>query len=220
MNNMDSTKILKVLLVEDSLRDARLLEEILKEEKTIKFEIIQADRISEAKKCLEETKFDIALLDLSLPDSDGIDTFRKVRSIKSDLPVVLLTGLDDETLAMKCVQEGAQDYLVKGQINNKALLKSIRYAIERHYKTSEGTQRKDEVVKSKLKEYKITERDKEILLLMAKGETNEEIAGKLHLSTSTIKSHIGKIFAKLHISNRSQATAFVFESGLLKQETT
>lgn len=216
MNNTDSTKILKVLLVEDSPSDARLLEEVLKESKTTKFEITRASRISEAKKCLEEIKFDIALLDLSLPDGCGIDTFRKIKGIKPNLPIVLLTGLDDETLAIQCVQEGAQDYLVKGQTNNKILLKSIRYAIERYNKTSKETERKDEIVKKQIEKYQITERDKEILYLIAKGESNEEIAEKLHLSISTIKSHIGKIFAKLHVSNRSQATAFVFESGLLK----
>ncbi len=216
MNN----NTIKILLVEDNLGDARLIQEIFKEEKKPKFEITQIDRISEAMKCLEETNFDVILLDLSLPDSNGIDTFRKVKAQKSDLPIVLLTGLDDEALAIKCVQEGAQDYLVKGQINNKALLKSIRYAIERHYKTSEEAQRKDGVIKSKLAEYKITEREKGILLLVALGKSNEEISEELHLSLSTIKNHMGKIFAKLRIDNRSQATAFAVQLGLLKQETT
>lgn len=215
MNN----NIIKILLVEDNPGDARLLQEIFKESKTTKFKIILTDRISEAINRLEEADFDLVLLDLSLPDSSGIDTFRKVQLKNPDLPIVLLTGLDDETLAVKCVQEGAQDYLVKGQINNKALLRSIRHAIERHNKTSEEAQRKDEVVKSKLAEYKITEREKEILLLVALGKSNEEISEKLHLSLSTVKNHMGKIFAKLRIDNRSQATAFAVQLGLLKQES-
>ena len=216
---MDSNAI-KILLVEDNLGDARLLQEIFKEGKTAKFEIVLVDRISEAIKTLQETDFDLILLDLSLPDSNGIDTFRKISKEKLQIPIVLLTGLDDEALAIKLVQEGAQDYLVKGQINNKILLRSVRYAIERNYKIHEQAQRKDETIKNKLAEYKITEREKGILLLVAEGKTNEEIAEKLHLSLSTIRNHIGKIFAKLRVSNRSQATALIVDMGLLKQKTT
>ena len=211
-------KLIKVLLVEDNSGDARLLQEIFKEGKIAKFEIVLVDRISEAIKALAEKDFDLILLDLSLPDSTGIDTFRKISKEKPQTPIVLLTGLDDEALAVKLVQEGAQDYLVKGQINSKALLRAVRYAIERHYKTSEEAKRKDEVIQSKLAEYRITEREKEILLLVALGTSNEEIGEKLHLSLSTVKNHMGKIFAKLRIENRSQATAFAVQLGLLKQE--
>ena len=216
---MDSNAI-KILLVEDNPGDARLLQEIFKEGKTAKFEIVLVDRISEAIKTLKETDFDLILLDLSLPDSKGIDTFRKTSKEKPQIPIVLLTGLDDGALAVKLVQEGAQDYLVKGQINNKILLRSVRYAVERNYKIHEQAQRKNEVIEGKLAEYKITKREKEILLLIAEGETNEEIAEKLHLSLSTIRNQIGKIFAKLRVSNRSQATALIVDMGLLKQKAT
>ena len=189
------SEVIKILLVEDDLGDAELIQEIFQEEKTARFEITHVDRVSEAIKLLEENDFDLVLLDLSLPDSTGIDTFRKVQLKTTDLPIVLLTELDNETLALKLVQEGAQDYLVKGQINSKVLIKSIRYAIERHSK--------NKVVKSKLAEYTITESEKEILTLVAEGKSHKEIAEKLHLSLSTIKNHMGKIFAKLRVSNRS-----------------
>ena len=182
------SEVIKILLVEDDLGDAELIQEIFQEEKTARFEITHVDRVSEAIKLLEENDFDLVLLDLSLPDSTGIDTFRKVQLKTTDLPIVLLTELDNETLALKLVQEGAQDYLVKGQINSKVLIKSIRYAIERHNKNVE---------------YTITESEKEILTLVAEGKSHEEISEKLHLSLSTIKNHMGKIFAKLRVSNRS-----------------
>ena len=216
---MDSNAI-KILLVEDNPGDARLLQEIFKEGKTAKFEIVLVDRISEAIRTLQETDFDLILLDLSLPDSNGIDTFRKISKEKPQIPIVLLTGLDDEALAVKLVQEGAQDYLVKGQINNKSLLRSVRYAVERNQKTSEQSQRKSEAIESKLAEYKITKREREILVFMAEGKTNEEIASILHLSLSTIRNQVGKIFAKLRVSNRSQATALIVDMGLLKQKVT
>ena len=216
---MDSN-VIKILLVEDNLGDARLLQEIFKEGKATKFEIVLVDRISEAIRVLKETDFDLILLDLSLPDSKGIDTFRKISKEKPQIPIVLLTGLDDEALAVKLVQEGAQDYLVKGQINNKILLRSVRYAVERNYKINEQAQRKSEVIESKLAEYKITKREREILVLITEGKTNEEIASVLHLSLSTIRNQIGKIFAKLRVSNRSQATALIVDMGLLKQKVT
>ena len=216
---MDSNAI-KILLVEDNPGDARLLQEIFKEGKTAKFEIVLVDKISEAIRTLTEKDFDVILLDLSLPDSKGIDTFRKISKEKPQIPVVLLTGLDDEALAVKLVQEGAQDYLVKGQINNKILLRSVRYAVERNYKIHEQAQRKSEVIEGKLAEYKITKREREILVLITEGKTNEEIASVLHLSLSTIRNQIGKIFAKLRVSNRSQATALIVDMGLLKQKAT
>jgi signal transduction histidine kinase len=80
---------------------------------------------------LSEPDLDVVLLDLSLPDSQGLDTFTSVRTHAPDVAIVVLSGLDDETLAVRAVQEGAQDYLVKGQVDGGAILRSMRYAIER-----------------------------------------------------------------------------------------
>lgn len=192
-------KAIKILLVEDNLGDAELIKELLLEKAAL-FKIIHVDIVSDAIKSLQENNFDLVLLDLSLPDSSGIDTFRKIQIQSPDLPIILLTGLDDETLALKSIQEGAQDYLVKGQINSKILIKSICYAFERHNKNNEEVQRKDEVIKTTLAKYTITEGEKEILTLVAGGKSHDEIAEKLHLSIFVIKSQISSVFAKLRIS--------------------
>ena len=122
---------IRVLLVEDDPGDARLLREILSDISSHQFELIHVERLSEALKRLDKERLDVILLDLSLADAQGVDTVVRVRQRASNLPVIVLTGLDDETMALNALQNGAQDFLVKGQIDAPLLGHSIRYAIER-----------------------------------------------------------------------------------------
>jgi DNA-binding response OmpR family regulator len=123
---------LKVLLIEDNPADARLIREMLKGLREGVFELESVDRLSTGLERLGDGGRDVVLLDLSLPDSRGFDTFLKVRERAGSVPIVLLTGLDDEALAVNAVQEGAQDYLIKGQVDGHVLARAIRYAIERN----------------------------------------------------------------------------------------
>lgn len=122
---------IKVLLIEDNPGDARLLQELLKEVTSVQFYIEQADCLSQGLQSLIEQTFDVILLDLSLPDSQDLETFVKLHRQAMAVPIVVVTGLDDETLAVRAVQMGAQDYLVKGKVSSDLLARSIRYAIER-----------------------------------------------------------------------------------------
>ena len=124
-------KKVKVLLVEDNPGDVRLLRETLGEVTSIQFELTQVERLDEALEQLDHEHFDVILLDLSLPDVQGFDTFVQVHKQAPGVPIVVLTGFDDETLAVQAVREGAQDYLVKGQIDSNLLVRAMRYAIER-----------------------------------------------------------------------------------------
>jgi len=124
-------KPLRTLLVEDNAGDARLIREMLKEASTARFELVQVERLDAALKCVKQTSFDVALLDLGLPDSRGLDSFDRLRSQAPAVPVVVLTGLDDQELAVKAVRAGAQDYLVKGKFDGDLLARCMRYAIER-----------------------------------------------------------------------------------------
>ena len=128
---MSEKEFIRVLLVEDNPGDARLLQLTLDEAGTDQFVLTHAKRHDEALKYLEDEEFDIILLDLSLPDSQGLDTFTSTRAKAPDVPIIMLTGLDDESLALESMQHGAQDYLVKGQVDEKLLTRSIKYAIER-----------------------------------------------------------------------------------------
>jgi DNA-binding response OmpR family regulator len=125
---------MRVLLVEDNDDDALLIRESLTE---TKIEIHRAERFSAALERLAQGGFDAVLLDLSLPDARGLETIGRLRHQMAAVPIVVLTGLDDEEVAMRAVEEGAQDYLIKGQVDGHLLARSLRYAIQRH--RTEGT---------------------------------------------------------------------------------
>jgi len=126
-------KTTRILLVEDNLGDVRLLQEYLKESDSLNADLIHVDCLSEAVACLgEAASYDLVLLDLSLPDSQGLATFSAIQERAGNLPIILLTGNDDESLAVQAVQQGAQDYLVKGKVDADLLARAIRYGIERN----------------------------------------------------------------------------------------
>jgi diguanylate cyclase (GGDEF)-like protein len=120
-----------VLLVEDNPGDAGLLRETLKDVPHERFELVHVKRLGEALERLKVEPVDVILLDLSLPDAKGIETIVQVRKHATSVPVIVMTGFDDESMALTALQNGAQDYLVKGQIAAPLLGHSIRYAIER-----------------------------------------------------------------------------------------
>lgn len=122
---------IKILLIEDNPGDAHLIQIMLSEVKNTNRNITCIERLSAGLDYIANKKIDVILLDLGLPDSQGLDTLRQVCKKAPSLPIVVLTGLDDEQLAMQAVSEGAQDYLVKGEITGKALWRVIRYSIER-----------------------------------------------------------------------------------------
>jgi two-component system cell cycle sensor histidine kinase/response regulator CckA len=120
---------LNVLLVEDSPTDVLLTEEALAQ--ASRFRLRSSERLGEALRLLSEMHFDVVLLDLGLPDSQGLDTLRRLRDRHTKVAVVVLTGKDDEELALRAIQDGAKDYLVKGQTDAEQLSRAIRYAVER-----------------------------------------------------------------------------------------
>ena len=126
-----SEQPLKVMLVEDSPSDAQLLRDSLQEAVANGMVIAQADCLQEALERLQRECFDVLLLDLHLPDSTGPDTFIRARTAAPHLPIVLFTGMDDESLGTQALHWGIQDYLVKGEVDGRQILRAIRYAIER-----------------------------------------------------------------------------------------
>jgi len=123
--------MIKILLVEDNDIDARLTQDILADWSLEQFEIIHVRRLSDAFKNLARAHFDAVLLDLSLPDGYGLSTLRQMQAANPRIAIIVLSGLDDQTLAIQAVRNGAQDYLVKGDRQSDLLARSIRYAIER-----------------------------------------------------------------------------------------
>jgi PAS domain S-box-containing protein len=142
-----SDKPIKILLVEDNPADANLIKGMLAEATTVRFDLSQVMRLSKAQKSLAEKSFDIIILDLSLPDGQGLDTVVQTRIAAPGIPIIVMSGLKDEEMAIKAVHEGAQDYLVKGHVDSDILIRSIRYAIERKHAEEELQRARDELEK-------------------------------------------------------------------------
>jgi signal transduction histidine kinase/DNA-binding response OmpR family regulator len=128
---MESERI-DVLLVEDNNGDARLIQEYLKEQPGDEFKITRVTRLSEALAAVERAAYTVMLLDLHLPDSAGLETLQRLSVPARSIPIIVMTGLDDRDLALDAVHEGAQDYLVKGQVEPETIGRAIHHAIERH----------------------------------------------------------------------------------------
>ncbi|PSB52491.1 histidine kinase [filamentous cyanobacterium Phorm 6] len=134
---------LKVLLVEDNHQEAELIEDLLSEiSGKQRILLTKVERLSEAQQRLSQETFDIILLDLSLPDSLGVETVHRVKEYGANVPIVVLTAQNDEELALRLISVGVQDYLVKRKIDGELLIRSLRYAIERQ--NSQDALRKSE----------------------------------------------------------------------------
>lgn len=121
---------LKALLIEDNPADARLLKELVAES-SAQLQLLHAPRLSEGLELLRRGGIDVVLLDLSLPDAHGVATVVRTNAAAPEVAIIVLTGLDDEKMALEAMHEGAQDYLVKGQVDGNLLVRAIRYAMER-----------------------------------------------------------------------------------------
>jgi two-component system cell cycle response regulator len=121
---------IRVLVVEDNPAYARLIKEVLGESGG--FEIEHESGLEAAEARLMQGDLDLLVLDLGLPESRGIETYHRLREAADRIPVVVLSGLDDQQVAMEAVRQGAQDYLVKGRVEDEALSRALRYAVERH----------------------------------------------------------------------------------------
>jgi PAS domain S-box-containing protein len=168
VTTMDTT--IRVLIFEDNPGDAGLIEEML-EESCEPFELIHVETLKDGLEILRDNSFDVILLDLGLPDSDGIDTFYKIHQKVPNLPIVILTGLADESVALTAIQEGAQDYFLKKDLESKILDRSIKYSVER---------KKSEVVLKASEEFleNIVENTPNMIFLKSPDNLNFEMVNK------------------------------------------
>ena len=121
----------RILLIEDNPGDARILRELLAERNAHRFTLVHVDRLDTGVRCLDQSAVDIILLDLSLPDSQGAETLTRMHAAAKGIPIVLMTGLEDEELGLRLIQAGAHDYLVKGQVTAPLLTRALSYAVVR-----------------------------------------------------------------------------------------
>jgi signal transduction histidine kinase len=137
--------IFNVLLIEDNEEHVRMLRHMFLQGDTAHYNLIHFNRLGPALDRARLPGIHVILLDLTLPDSNGIDTFLRMESAAANVPIVVLSGLNDESLAMETVQHGAQDYLVKGRVDHHTLLRSLRYAVERKRAEQELKRAHDEL---------------------------------------------------------------------------
>lgn len=124
-------KPIEVLLIEDNLGDYEIILRMLDTSENAKFELSHTQKLGSGLKLLESNEFDIILLDLGLPDCEGLKSFKSIFKEYPTIPIIILTGLANEETGTKSIKYGAQDYLVKGEFNGKLLVRAIQYAIER-----------------------------------------------------------------------------------------
>ena len=182
-----SPKKINILLIEDEPSDVRIIQEFLKSAEDFPHKIEVRSRLSEGLNLFKEKSFDVILLDLTLPDSDIKNTLERVSDIIDKIPIIILTGLDDKKFALGSLKKGAQDYLLKGELNKSILTRSILYAIERH--------RIEEEVNEKAQAVQLDNKDKEILNILQDNYRipYKELSEKVNLAASTIHNRVQKM---------------------------
>lgn len=202
---------LRVLLVEDNPGDARLIREMLAEGRATAWPIEHVDRLAPGLDRLARPGIDLVLLDLSLPDSQGLDTFRRTHAQAPQVPIVLLSGMTDETLAVQAVQEGAQDYLLKGQIDGPFLVRAMRYAIERQRAEEERRQLLARERAARAEAEALAAERAAILGQVADGVVITDPAGQLSFLNAAARRMLGR--AELGVPLDGFATTYGLQTG-------
>lgn len=155
----------RILLIEDNANDALAIK-IMLESADFPFKLEKAETLKSGLDILSEKQIDVILLDLGLPDSKGLDTFVNLFDEYPDVPIVMYTGLEDEDIAVKALQKGAQDYLVKGKVDSRLLVRTIRYSIERHRLRVELKRMSTELEKSETRFRDLIEKSSDGMLIV------------------------------------------------------
>ena len=129
-----TTTPVQVLLIEDSEIDAIFVTRLLTSNPEMPFDVDRAERLSDAINMLQASDYDVTILDLNLPDADDLESFEQIRALDARVPIVVFTGSDDEDLALRAIESGAQDFMAKGHVTGQMLFRAVRFAIARQRK--------------------------------------------------------------------------------------
>jgi DNA-binding NarL/FixJ family response regulator len=194
----------KILIVddEDDFRD--IIKDILIDEG---FSPVESPSGSNALEMFKKYPFDAVLLDLRMPEMDGIETMKELRKMNSRIPIIILTAFGDIPTAVEAVKLGAYDFITKPPEFDK-LIPVIRRAVE--------TGRQREVMKDDI--FALSPREKEVLKWLVEGKSTWDISRILHISRNTVNFHIKNLFQKLNVINRTQAVSEALRRGIISDE--
>ena len=208
-----------ILLVEDSPNDVALVREMLGNSNAARFELSNCDTLTSALALLGKERFGIILLDLTLPDSSGLDTVICVLAAAPEIPIVVMSSLGDEELAARALHEGAQDYLVKGQVDSNLLIRAIRYAIERKH-TEEALRKAHDSLEQRVKERTaelLTSNSRLLLEIEDRIKAEEalrelkQLKNKLHKENIFLREEISLIHSHRDIVGNSESIRTVLQ---------
>lgn len=171
----------------------------------------------QALKVLNSSKiFDLVLLEVTLPKISGFEVLKRIRSEvpNKDIPVVLVSEISDEQKIIAGLNLGADDYVVKPYVL-PILIARMEAVFRRSKRSEDKGSNKNVTIGQNNQKLSLTKREKDVLLLVTKGESNKSIADKLVLSEITVKSHLNSIFKKLHVTNRTQAVLRAIQLNLV-----
>ncbi len=162
----------------------------------------------------ESNKFDIVLLDVMMPNMNGWDTLKAIRKNEKTkhLPVIMLTAVNEDQKMVTGLKIGADDYIVKPFVLPN-LLARMEAVLRRSVRQKEISQ---DVIQSQVPIDLLTSKEKEVLQMVAKGESNKQIADKMFVKEVTVKTHLNSIFKKLKVANRTQAVLLAMQADLVK----
>lgn len=194
---------MQILLIEDNLGDAALVRAFLRRESRHRCQVEHQLTLRQGLDRLHRGGIDIALIDLDLPDSRGANTVKIVRSEAGSVPIVVLTGFDEEESAIEAVRLGAQDYLIKGKTDAALLVRTLQFAIERaaHQSLRQEVALAANEITERINS--LTDREREILDFIVNGKSLKEIAGRLGTTYNTVKNQRRSIMEKMQA--RSEA---------------
>ena len=194
---------MRVLLIEDNPGDASLVRTFLKRESRGGCQFEHQPTLQRGLERLKRGGIDVALIDLDLPDSRGAKTVETVRAEADGVPIVVLTGFDEEAAAIEAVRKGAQDYLVKGKTNAALLVRTLQFAIERAAHQAQRREVADEATATAERIATLTDREREILDHIVAGRSLKEIANQFGTSYNTLKNQRASIMEKMQVRSET-----------------
>jgi len=193
-----------VLLIEDNPSDAGLVRVFLQRELRDHCLLEHKQTLKQGIRRLMQGGIDVALIDLDLPDSQGSSTVQTVRAEADGVPIVVLTGFDEEEAALDAVRMGAQDYLVKGKTDAALLVRTLQFAIERASHQLKRREVAEEATATAARIATLTDREREVLDLILAGCPLKEIANKLGTSYNTVKNQRARIMQKVDVRSETE----------------